>query len=703
MASWWLLLARKRLEPLLQDQSDFADRQHTVACIKQVHVDISKALWLLQQNCNSCSDLRRGFEEAETQRSDIYQYQNLAARLSLLVRIRQAMGQLQQLELDRPILNDLEDCDMSICVLYPTLNLDLAYIMTGYHTPSNPLHPRTAMPFPLGDTTELFYFGAMHVDLHLIAGSSKLEHIKYPAILSMVRGREEDHMGIMVGTQNASVDFSITATQDHQPRWKNTKWNTSDLTLQVRFPTGFKLMMGFDGWDFVTLKKKFEHYSKALTPFQPTANETLLYEETLKSAKFNSHEAKDRLFPTQAVADCRLRLYQQTTRKETVTGTRLVYGGLRLVVITPPAFKNLGIISQVFSPEKTVQFGFQPVQDRRTHLSFRIDDSDPKSLLDVTFETPQQQSTLLAHLTGCFTYSHEQLIAQVQLSSCSISLEGGPPSNKLFSDWRWRWQLLRVFGQFSPNESPKSPTQLINSESLRIVVDSQKGRITDRINIGIGELKIRRNVIASGHELHVLRQPQEDLMISSNDLNATDECLGRIQETLHNIRQEASIRTYTFPNLSELHQFQAAITGSEVLFDAIVPSFSISRRRVMIPYHKEWSPEHTRLQLLQRGKTVQLVAFFEGFKHGKCMNFALKGTDVFRRTTRGGGFGLKIVDAKFPLPAGAENATVALDSGFVCLDVLDYPGERDNIYVNFASADHFQLFAAALPAMVKPK
>lgn len=127
------------------------------------------------------------------------------------------------------------------------------------------------------------------------------------------------------------------------------------------------------------------------------------------------------------------------------------------------------------------------------------------------------------------------------------------------------------------------------------------------------------------------------------------------------IQSQQSVRTYTFPNISDLKILQMAITGFSVLFDCMASSFSISRRRRISPYHKEWSSPHTRVQVLKRGSVVQLVAFFEGFKHGKCMNSALKETDVYH--TRGD-LALKMVDAKFSLPIREEEV------GFARLDVI---------------------------------
>lgn len=155
-------------------------------------------------------------------------------------------------------------------------------------------------------------------------------------------------------------------------------------------------------------------------------------------------------------------------------------------------------------------------------------------------------------------------------------------------------------------------------------------------------------------------------------------------KTLSALKAQPSVRTFSFPNLFELLQFQAAITGFSVLFDSTPASFSISRRRLLVLKSKEWKSPHTRIQLLRRKETFQLVAFFDGFKHGKCMNFILRKTDSFRMIKSGNRTLVRLVDAKFSLPIGGHRDS-GVEQGFVCVDTLEYPSENDDITIGFES------------------
>jgi hypothetical protein len=143
-------------------------------------------------------------------------------------------------------------------------------------------------------------------------------------------------------------------------------------------------------------------------------------------------------------------------------------------------------------------------------------------------------------------------------------------------------------------------------------------------------------------------------------------------------------------------------------------SFAIARRRMVVPLYKKWDSNMSRLQVIKQEKVTQFIAFFADFSHGYCMNFVLKGTDIFESFGRSGKFCIRFVDAKFPLPKGNEDT----GNRFVCLDMPEYPAEHDDITIAFDSEegmivrlcsrslltlvlerDHFQ---EALPAPTKP-
>lgn len=102
---------------------------------------------------------------------------------------------------------------------------------------------------------------------------------------------------------------------------------------------------------------------------------------------------------------------------------------------------------------------------------------------------------------------------------------------------------------------------------------------------------------------------------------------------------------------------------------------------MVVPIYKKWEASLARIQVIQQDKVFQMLVFFNDFNHGKCMNFVVKGTDRLEMSSRGGKFGVRIVDAKFALPRMDEDPA----SDFVCLDMPEYPMEHDDLTIGFNS------------------
>jgi hypothetical protein len=121
---------------------------------------------------------------------------------------------------------------------------------------------------------------------------------------------------------------------------------------------------------------------------------------------------------------------------------------------------------------------------------------------------------------------------------------------------------------------------------------------------------------------------------------------------------------------------------------------------MVVPIYKQWTANIIRLQIVEQDNVIQLLAFFEDFSHADAMNFQLRSTDVFEKTDKGGKFGLKLVDAKFALPVeerrgegkmqkaeGKLTGWAGIKRKFVCLDEIEYPGEHDDVLIQFDSAE----------------
>lgn len=166
------------------------------------------------------------------------------------------------------------------------------------------------------------------------------------------------------------------------------------------------------------------------------------------------------------------------------------------------------------------------------------------------------------------------------------------------------------------------------------------------------------------------------------------------------ISERPTVRSYTFDSFAELHNFQHAITGLEILFDGACSQFSISRRRAVVSIHKKWEASNVRLQVVKAGggRDVTVLAFFEGFSHSEAMVINLKSKDVFEKMKpdKSGKHAVKLVEAQFGLTTRSgegrdeedgEHKLGELDDAvrrrYLNLEGLDFLEERDDIVVGF--------------------
>ena len=256
----------------------------------------------------------------------------------------------------------------------------------------------------------------------------------------------------------------------------------------------------------------------------------------------------------------------------------------------------------------------------------------------------------------------------------------------VLEDCQWR-QLHVILHNAGADINPRA---VQTAPHMRIISESQNNdRITDRLLVTPGELKIRLSTRAQAPSISILRKPQQDLTISCSESKSMAYRQGFLQ-LLGLMAKIPTIRTYQFATLLELHDFQRAITGFKVLFDGTASTLSIARRRSLVPIHKKWEAIDSRIQVMENGAQHQLAIFFENFAHGECMNFRIKPTDSFETFKKNDKFGVKFHEAKFALPETAETEKKADEeeriprqSAFIGTDLLDWVSENDDILITF--------------------
>ncbi|TWU76830.1 hypothetical protein ED733_005904 [Metarhizium rileyi] len=647
-ALWWFLKGRMGLELAVRERPNSPQSQmQNELDRQQAYSNLAKGYWLCREAIPEIMDGHKLPPDAEIRGVS-------HTLVSALKKLSQSMKRNGFLPSSEPFLP--QTIDKSIWLEYPSLSQDLHALLSGNWSSSltTTQHPTATLQlleaFPLGDTAENFSYGRIMADVFLMEQGRESQRIFLPCILSMVRPQKSSGLVFVIASQNGCVQLAIQDNKNVGPVWGDLRWQNSNCAVEVRMPRGFLLVAQLSQNDYRTLWNMYDFGTKVQATLRPRSDELVVSRNNLRSFQYVDADPQSRLFPKEAVPQCDVAL--------TISG-----------------------VQHNFPPPLPVQFSFFRAEGDAPALSIKFVNGRSKGRMVFVFSDEKERVRFHSLLTGTALTHDEKVVADAPLKSFMIAQSLREPTGIVpFS--RIPWKAARVVNDEFSSGGDLPPTVL--ADKLKVVLEYQNGTVADRVNVAPGELRMRLEV-TNAKILRVLRQPQQDITMSVSEAQVPKELPVNLADALQLLKANQTIRSYEFNSLKDLHDFQAALTGFEVIFDAIAATFAISRRRMVVPIHKKWEAGFTRIQVVKlEDRQLQLLAFFEDFQHGHCMNFVLKGTDVYETFQRGSKAGLRFVDAKFPLPQlPADKDADYDDMAFVCLDLPDLPGEHDDIFIMF--------------------
>lgn len=682
-ALWWFLNGRSALEMAIRTRPANPDDTKHLMARYQAYTDLAKGYWLAEVALAEIADGKYspvGGELGEVRTTLISNLKKLAI----------SMKRNGLLPPEEPFLP--QTMNKSIWIEYPGISQDIIALLNGIsgsvlaavQQPARSMDLLEALP--LGDTGKFFNYGRVPADVYLMEVGMDSKQMYFPCLVSILRPQSDQNIMFVIATQNGTISLRIQSDKTKGTTWQDVKWRSDVCSLEVKLPRGFMLAVQCTQQDYGMLWSIYDFASKVQSYLYPRKEETVTYNTVLRGFHYFDANPKSRSFPKEPVGQCELGVYERLLKEGSPHGPRTFHRGFRLAVVTGPRTRTLSGVTHFFSPQLPIQFTFMRGDQRVPLLQLEFDDGKDKGRMVMTFKDDGEREKMLKLLNGTFVHHDEEVMAEVPLEGLNISetiedTKGGFPAVQ-----RLPWQRTRIINDRYAGDTP--PTVL--AEKLRIEVDSLDksgvgvvSTITDRVNVAPGEVRLRlgtKDILT----LQVLRQPQQDMTVSVSDTLAPRDAAREFAGLQNTVARRPTVRTYRFHSFKDLHAFQAGLTGYTVLFDGIALTLNISRRRMVVPIHKKWDAGTTRVQVVQQDKTIQLLAFFEDWHHGQCMGFVLKGTDVFESINRNGKVGLKLADAKFPLPRmAAEGGANTDDMAFLCLDMPDYAGENDDVSILF--------------------
>lgn len=686
ISAWWFLKGRGGLENAVRRKSSVPASANAVndgGTSKQAYVHLAKAWWVLKDVTPNLPEIRRfgnatlssmvgvirSFGDqplAELVEVHLDIFANMRAlTMSMKRNGRLPPDDLQMQRLESQIFLETSTFPLGIAALI--VNNVLGSSIRGKNCVTDPF-----FPILVGNTARHFSFGNMFVDVRLESRDDAKSGV-IPCVVSILRERTDWAVKVAVASQDGQVNLVIQSGEHGGLLWHGMQWKIPQHTMQLGLAENISLRIKFSEKDFKTIWGICDYTQQMQKAYSAKRGEEVVYERELPIVQCSGSPS----FPAEPIKDCRVRLFEKKVFVIEDSGQHRVHDGYRLMVITHPGTKTLNKVNYQLGKDMPILFSTHQSKGRDT-LLVRV----PSSLrLSLTFHEASDVELFRSILAGTSITEDDHCPASLQLQNYTISPVSGDQDTAYINASRCisdlRWQKLRVVNKGPPVHGHDSQST-VRSERLRIVADCDSGTFTDRINAGPGELQLNLS-LENLNEIKLLRAAQQDMTWSFADGVLRDAELSSLCHMLHLIGTSPSVRTYHFRSLSDVHSFQAMLTGFHVLYDGLASTFSISRPRMVVPLSKRWEASTPRLQIIQQDKTVQLVAFFKNFSHGGCMNFVLKVTDCFDTFARSGVFFLRIVDAKFALPKGESDPA----RDFVCLDMPEYPGEHDDIIIGF--------------------
>jgi hypothetical protein len=709
-AAWWFVRGRAGMEAIIRSRPRSADGQapHN-QLLTQPHVDLAKAWWIMADVIpahHSLAPSSESYSDRAATATDATLAEFFDSCDVLNSSLRALLSSMNRNHVMPPDSALIQGQDQTIWVQYPPFAPDILPILSGgKRSLTESAAVRIFDPLSLmaiGDTKKDFSYYRWFVNA-TISADDQAEQISFQCLFSVMRARNDWHPKVGICSQKELVSLCITGERKYGPSWEDVKWSELDSSLQVKLPHGYTLNAQLAEQDYHLLVSMNKKAFTVQTSLFPRDDERLLFEVPLETFQYTDN-MRPPAFPLERMRRCRVRLFGISEQRAEGRGTRRFYRGMRILVVTSPKNRQLADVSHEIGLQHPILI--EMLTENAANESFPamtmfITEDKRQCSLFMVFSQLQDRQMLYSALNESDLANNEMQYSSSRLKKLSIEpvLESEAHSKAAQNPLgRVQWQEVVVV-----NKDPMNPDddfgQTVLSDSLRIVAQGAGGTVTDRINLGPGEFKLRLPADGSP-ALSMLRPPQDDLS-TTFDRRVAPFTPDQVEDLHRAVSFQPTKRTYAFSTLEDLHGFQAALTSFNVKYDGLARDFTISRRRPVtaLSKHKRLEAGVTRVQVVShdKDKVVQLLAFFDdSFSYAEAIGFVLKGMDVFERYDGKhhggkGKFGVRLVDAKFSLPRlektkGGQRPE-DLERPFICLDMPEFPGENDDIWIGFDDED----------------
>jgi len=698
-ALWWYLRGKAGLETLLQRRSP-GGAEARRELLTQPHVDLAKTWWIISDPLEQY-DVPYAASPQSALATDMSERALQQSVALLRGHLKSLSASMHKNQLMPPHQSLIQGQDTTIWLQYPRFTSDAAAVLSGNASSKSLLvesSAPTAAPLealPLGDTRDTFCYAHFPVEVSVNTDEAETDRVVLPCMLSVLRSKRDYQTGIAISSQTELVSIRVGPKQGDAKglTWHDVSWKASSQSMAIHLPRGFDLTIRMQERDFRSLWSLTEYARKLEHSLRPEAGESLVHEARVTELQY-ADPSGAQAFPQEKLRACIALVFERIVEHRDGNGVRKMHRGFRLLLVTESSHKSLSSVSHEVCRNAPLLFEFitDATANGTTAMVIRVREESKQCRILLVFPDMANRQSLYDVLNALTVGPDETIVAKTNVTGINIQAatqtEGFTPISHPALQ-ALQWQKLGITNTRSNDLDTREPPT-VESDNLRIIARHAAGCITDRLNLGKGELVLRLPCADTPTPtIQTLRSPQEDLTMSIDTRQSPQHVTEGITELLQLAQQRSTIRTFTFATPADLHAFQAAITGFIVRYDGVASTFGISHRMMVVPiYHKKQASK-VRLQLVTQGSITKVLAFMEDFSQADALCFQLKSTDTFETVkgdSKGKKWAVKMVDAKFSLPKqekGEIDPEERVRRRFVNLEGLDYAEEHDDITVGF--------------------
>ncbi|KFX85795.1 hypothetical protein V490_09406, partial [Pseudogymnoascus sp. VKM F-3557] len=503
-ASWWFLRGRSTIEQVAKRRAPNSERLDILQ--QQGNADLAKCQWILSEILAHRPEIgdRSSEEITALERNALASGQDDVARLleryqALFSNLRKLTGSMKKNNIMPPHSSEAiltQGLNTAIWVDYPWQDAPIQALFAGVHvssilSPQGPDSISSTEALPLGDTENMFTYSRLHVGVCISRDGLESPRHQLPCILSIQRERNDKLITAVISSQDGVVSIAIQPRKGSSPTWNDVAWDTKRDLIDVKLGKFFRARVLFAPGDLATLWNMYEYTSKVQTSFLAHSDEVLVLETTVRSALYSTKEPSDQIFPKEAALHCKVRVFEKVLVEKGMNGLHTRHRGIRLAVATGPNTKSLCGITHDVPTQRPIRY--EHMRDDFGASLYLYFGDGPAATIGLTFETNQDRFSFHNTIIGG-QRPNESTAAVLPLKTFSLTRSAESQSTtvpRMVLD-SFEWSALQVIIHNKGTDFNSNDVQ--SAGHLRIIAEStNKDRVTDRLVLAPGELKIRIN------------------------------------------------------------------------------------------------------------------------------------------------------------------------------------------------------------------